>query len=79
MTPEERAHKVVDAIWADCHDHGRMTSVIAGAIRVAVAEEREACAKIAEEVGRDPRSANETSGFAATRAVRAAILARETP
>lgn len=48
MTPEERAEKLVheDAIWD--HSTSEMEAMLAAAIRAAVAEEREACAKVAE-------------------------------
>jgi hypothetical protein len=46
MTPEERADKLYD----DCHAYLRYDAVpmMAAAIRVAIAEEREACARTVE-------------------------------
>jgi hypothetical protein len=46
MTPEERAAKVYDRL--EGYTHQNKIRLIADAIRTAVAEEREACAKVAE-------------------------------
>lgn len=53
MTPEERATKIKISIGCGCcfdtHDEIDNQAAIAKAIRAAIAEEREACAKIADE------------------------------
>ena len=55
MTPEERAGEVVDignefGVSGDGDRH--LKAAIAAAIRAAVAEERERCARVAEELSR---------------------------
>lgn len=54
MTPDER----LDKIWQDwMKDDGEFRALFRGAIRAAVVEEREACAKICDSVpiGAEPR------------------------
>ena len=49
MVPEERAKKFVDELsWADVEYDDRMLPKVAGLIREVVAEERAACAQVAE-------------------------------
>ena len=49
MTPEQRAEDVIEYWWNQSDStHRPTTEFIAAAIREAVAEEREACAKVAE-------------------------------
>lgn len=81
MTPDERAARIVDRgrlkedlrmdrAWADV-----LRLEIADALRAAVAEEREACAQVAESFG--TRSCDDAPGT--VKAIAAAILARGDP
>ena len=49
MTPNERAFKLLKQWYRTPEDHDVQEAGIADAIRAAVEEEREACAKLAEE------------------------------
>ena len=64
MTPEERA----DAINCPTHAPHNHQRCIAEAIRAAIAEERAACARVAEEVW---RSADDGTAIEAAAAIRA--------
>ena len=77
MTPEERALAVIPArTWLHADEAGDIRREVAAAVRAAVAEEREACARLADEEHDFP-GANPTSGFVVTaRKIAAAIRAR---
>jgi hypothetical protein len=51
MTPEERAKRAVDAMakhWSD-YNYDEIVAQFMGAIKAAIEEEREACAKVADD------------------------------
>jgi hypothetical protein len=51
MSPEERAKELVSSYGYDVEEKPRLTGMIADAIREAVGEEQERCAKIVDVYG----------------------------
>lgn len=79
MTPEERAAEISDLTeFADNARQGaRLNVLIAAAIREAVAEEREACARVAEDLSAaDPTDSRYHGAREASERIAAAIRAR---
>ncbi len=76
MTPEERAVEVCEQLGNALDQRGVFASilvsrVIAAAIRAAIAEEREACAKLAEKIDDDGNYDEIEPGYHIAEAIRA--------